>query len=209
MTDASPASPASQEDLAYVRRLAESGAMAPLVGGRFMAWWGLLVAIGWTAQHLAVNGEIGDGNRIYGIIWGSFAIAGLVGQLLLARSMPGKPGEGSAGNRASRVVWGAGAMAIVSMVAGVAVLAQQVGYDVFDWIVPVAFAVYACALIVTGALARERIATIAGYGAVLMVGLFTAFILDPNRYLIAAAGAALTVLLPGVLLMLREPRARG
>ena len=205
MTQASQTSP---DDLAYVRRLAESGAMAPLNGGRFMAWWGLLVTIGWTAQHLAINGVIGDGNTIFGIIWGSFAIAGLTGQLVLARAMPGKPGEGSAGNRASRVVWGAGAAAIVSMVIGVAILARQVGYEVFDWIVPVAFAVYACALIVTGALACERIAMIAGYGAVLMVGLFTAFILDPNRYLIAAAGAAATVLLPGVMLWLREPRAQ-
>lgn len=203
-----PASQTSPDDLAYVRRLAESGAMAPLNGGRFMAWWGLLVAIGWTAQHLAVNGAIGDGNTIFGIIWGSFAIVGMAGQLLLARAMPGMPGEGSAGNRASRVVWGAGAMAIVSMVVGVAILAQQVGYDVFDWIVPVAFAVYACALIVTGALACERIAMVAGYGAVLMVGVFTAFILDSNRYLIAAAGAAATVLLPGVLLWLREPKAQ-
>ena len=202
------ASQPSPDDIAYVRQLAESGAMAPLNGGRFMAWWGLLVAIGWTAQHFAVNGVIGDGSSIFGLIWGSFSVAGLTGQLLLARSMPGKPGEGSAGNRASRVVWGAGAMAIVSMVVGVAVLAGQAGYVVFDWIVPVAFAVYACALIVTGALARERIAMIAGYGAVLMVGIFTAFILDPNRYLIAAAGAAATVLLPGVPLMLREPRAQ-
>lgn len=205
MTHASQTSP---DDLAYVRRLAESGAMAPLVGGRFMAWWGLLIAIGWSAQHFAIHGVIGDGNTIFGMIWGSFAVVGLLGQWLLARAMPGKPGQGSAGNRASRIVWSAGAMAIVSMVVGVAILAQRVGYDVFDWIVPVAFAVYACALIVTGALAGERIATFAGYGAVLMVGLFTAVILDPNRYLIAAAGAAATVLLPGILLTLREPRAQ-
>jgi hypothetical protein len=197
---------ASQDDLSYLRRLSESGAHAPLNGGRFMAWWGLLVAAGWTAQHLAVNGMIGDeGGAIFGIIWGSFGVLGMLGQFVLARSMPGKPGEGSAGNRAARVIWGAGAAGILSMVIGVAVLAQTSGYAVFDWIVPVAFAVYACALIVTGALANERIALFAGYGAVLMIGLFTAFILDPNRYLVAAGGAALTVLLPGLLLLAREP----
>lgn len=205
MTQASQTSP---DDIAYVRRLAESGAMAPLVGGRFMAWWGLLIVLAWTAQHFAIHGRLGEGGGIFGIIWGSFAVAGMLGQLLLARAMPAKAGAGSAGNRAARIVWSAGATAILSMVVGVAILAQRAGYGVFDWTVPVAFAVYACALIVTGALASEKIAMIAGYGAALMVGLFTAFMLDPNRYLIAAAGAAATVLLPGVLLTLREPRAQ-
>ena len=198
------------EDIAYVRRLAESGASAPLIGGRFMAWWGLLVAGAWVAQHLAVNGMIGDGETIFAIIWGSFGILGLAGQIALSRSMTPKSGEGSAGNRASGVVWGAGALAIASMVIGAAVLASgPAGPAAFDWIAPVAFAVYASALIVTGALARERIATWAGYGAAAMVGLYTAFILDEDRYLIAAAGAAATVLLPGILLLLREPKAEG
>jgi hypothetical protein len=203
------ASQSSADDLAYVRHLAESGARAPLIGGRFMAWWGLLITTAWTAQHFAVNGVIGDGDTIFGIIWGSFGVVGMLGQILLARGMPAKAGAGSAGNRASRSVWAAGAFAIGAMVVGAILLASGgAGYKVFDWIVPVAFAVYACALIVTGSLAGEKIALAAGYGAVVMVGLFTAFILHPERYLFAAAGGAVTVLLPGVLLMLREPKAR-
>jgi hypothetical protein len=200
---------ASQDDLSYIRHLSESGARAPLIGGRFMAWWGLLVTLGWIAQHLAVNGVIGDGRTIFGIIWFTFGIVGSLGQMVLARGMPAKAGAGSAGNRASRIVWTAGAFAIVSMVIGAAVLAQSTSYQVFDWIVPVAFAVYAVALIATGTLAGERIVTIAGYGAVAAVGLYTAFILDPNRYLIAAAAAALTMLVPGLLLLAREPKAEG
>lgn len=200
---------AHQDDLAYVRQLAESGAQAPLIGGRFMAWWGLLVAAGWTAQHFAINGTIGDGSSIFGLIWFSFGIVGTLGQMLIARTMPEKAGAGSAGNRASRVVWLAGALAIVSMVIGVAFLARTAGFAVFDWIVPVAFAVYAVALIATGALADERIVMAAGVGAVAMVGLCAALILDPNRYLFAAGGAAATVLLPGLLLMLREPKAEA
>ena len=200
---------ATQDDLSYIRQLSERGARAPLIGGRFMAWWGLLIVAGWTAQHFAVNGIIGNGTTIFGVIWFSFGIVGTLGQIALARSMPAKAGAGSAGNLASRVVWAAGAFAIVSMVIGVAVLAQSTGYQVFDWIVPVAFAVYAVALIVTGTLASEKIVTVAGYGAVATIGLYTAFILDPNRYLIAAAAAGMTVLLPGVLLLAREPKAQG
>ena len=71
---------------------------------------------------------------------------------------------------------------------------------------PVAFAVYACALMVSGTLARSQVTRLAGVGAVIMVGLFTALILSPDRYLLAAAGVALTVLLPGLLLLRAEPR---
>jgi hypothetical protein len=204
------ASPSS--DIDYIRRLSESGARAPLLGGRFMAWWGLLVAVAYTAQHLALTGAIGDGKTIYGIIWASFGVIGMLGQMLLARTVAGKAGAGSAGNRASRSVWTAAACAIGSMVVGVLLLSARSGIygpATFDWIVPVAFAVYACCLIVTGSLAGDRITVSAGAGAVVMVGLFTAFILHPDRYLLAAAGGAATVMLPGLLLVAREPKAQA
>lgn len=204
------ASATSAEDIAYVRRLAESGARAPLTGGRFMAWWGLCLTLAYSAHSLALNGTIGDGRTIFGMIWLSFTVIAVGGQLLLARAMPAKAGAGSAGNRASRTVWTAGALAIGSMAIGAAIAARTgQGYQTFDWIVPVAFTAYACALIVTGSLAGEKIALFAGFGAVAMVGLFTSVILHPDRYWLAAGGVAATVLLPGVLLMLREPKARG
>ena len=197
----------AHEDLSYVRRLAESGAHAPLLGGRFMAWWGLLLTAAYIAHHLALAGAIGDGRTIYLLIWGAFGLFGLGGQLLLARSMPAKAGAGSAGNRASRIAWCAAGLAIASMVAGVTATAiGGAGPAAFDWIVPVAFAVYACALLVTGSLARSRITMIAGAGAIAMVGLFAALILSPDRYLLAAAGVFATVLLPGLLLLRAEPR---
>ena len=202
-----PAVDTAQEDLSYVRRLAESGAHAPLLGGRFMAWWGLLLTAAYVAHHLALAGTIGDGGTIYPLIWGCFGLLGLGGQLLLARSMPAKAGAGSAGNRASRIAWCTAGMAIAAMVGGVTAAAVRgAGPAAFDWIVPVAFAVYACALVVTGSLARSRITMVAGAGAIVMVGLFTALILSPERYLLAAAGVALTVLLPGLLLLRAEPR---
>jgi hypothetical protein len=197
----------THEDLRYVRQLAESGAHAPLLGGRFMAWWGLLLTAAYIAHHLALSGAIGDGRSIFAIIWIGFSVLGMAGQLGLARTMPAKAGAGSAGNRATRTVWTAAACAIGSMFVGCAAAAASgAGRMTFDWIVPVAFAVYACALIVTGSLARNRPTFAAGAGAVIMVGLFTAMILSPDRYLVAAAGAALTVLLPGLVLFRAEPR---
>ena len=195
------------DDIDYVRRLAESGAHAPLLGGRFMLWWGLCLTIAYVAHHFALRGTIGDGSSIFAIIWIGFAVAGVAGQLLLARTMRPKAGTGSAGNRASHPVWMAAAFSIVSMVVGTVIAAQRgAGPATFDWIVPVAFGVYASALIVTGTLAKDGITRAAGWAAAIMVGLFTAFILSPDRYLLAAGGVFLTVFLPGLLLRRAEPR---
>jgi hypothetical protein len=207
MTDSARA-PA--DDIDYVRRLAESGAHAPLLGGRFMLWWGLLLTAAYLAHHLALNGVIGDGDSIFAWIWAGFSIAGVLGQVVLVRGMPLKAGAGSAGNRAARSVWLAAPAAIASMVVGSAIAAGTgAGPAAFDWIVPVAFAVYACALVVTGSLARNRVTLAAGIGAVIMVGAFTAIILSPERYLLAAAGVAVTVFLPGLLLLLAEPKSQS
>lgn len=197
----------THEDLRYVRHLAESGAHAPLLSGRFLAWWGLLLTAAYIAHHLALTGAIGDGTTIFAIIWAGFSALGIAGQIVLVRSMPAKAGAGSAGNRASETIWIAGGGAIGSMFVGCAVAAGTgAGPAAFDWIVPVAFAVYSCALIVTGSLARNRPVLAAGIGAAVMVGLFTALILSPERYLVAAAGVALTVFLPGLALLKAEPR---
>ncbi|MDB5693536.1 MAG: hypothetical protein JWO81_2599 [Alphaproteobacteria bacterium] len=204
MTDAGQA---TDRDIDYLRQLAESGAHAPLLGGRFLTWWGLLLTIAYAVHHLALHRVIGDGNTIFAFIWIGFSVIGVGGQFVLARTIRRKAGSGSAGNRASRVVWVAGACSIVSMIVGSVIAANTgAGTGTFDWSVPVAFAVYASALIVTGSLARNRVALAAGGAAVLMVGLFTAMILSPDRYLLASAGVALTVLLPGLLLLRSEPR---
>lgn len=202
------ASQPGPDDIAYIRHLSESGARAPLIGGRFMAWWGFLLVVAYLAHHLAINGLIGDGRLIFGIIWGGFALLGISGQLILARTIAGKPGQGSAGNLAMRSVWAMGALSIGAMVAGSAVISGERlgGAWTWDFIVPVAFAVYACALGVTGSLAGNWLLKLAGLVSVVMVGLFTALIQQPERYLLVAAGVAVTVLLPGLLLMRSEPK---
>ena len=204
------ASQPSAEDIAYLRHLSESGARAPLVGGRFMAWWGFLLVIAYVAQNYAERGLLGDSNIVFAFIWGGFGLLGMTGQFVLARSIAGKPGQGSAGNLAMRSVWTAGAWSIGAMVVGTAFLSNgqplALGPHAWDFIVPVAFTAYACAMGVTGALAGSGLLKIAAAGAVLFVALFTALIRLPDRYLLVATAVALTVMLPGLLLMRGEPK---
>lgn len=195
------------EDIRFVKRLAEQGANAPLLSGRFMVWWGLLLSLAYFGHHCGLNGLLGPQKTIFAWIWLPFAVMGVVGHILLARTMPPKAGAGSAGNRAARSVWLAATCAIVSMVFGSAIAAETGARPAtFDWVAPVGFSVYACALIVTGSLSNNRVVTAAGVAAVAMVGLFTGMILSPDRYLVAAVGVVITVLLPGLLLLRSEPR---
>ena len=63
------ASPPSADDIAYIRHLSESGAKAPLIGGRFTAWWGFLLTVAYVGQHLIVTGVLTPPNRMLAIIW--------------------------------------------------------------------------------------------------------------------------------------------
>jgi putative Mn2+ efflux pump MntP len=205
------ASQPSADDIAYIRHLSESGARAPLIGGRFTAWWGLLLVVAYLGQHLVVTGVLTPPHIMLAIIWFGFGILGGLGQMVLARGIKDKPGTGSAGNLAVRAVWTAAAWSIVAMVVGTSLISKgnsnmAAGPHPWDFIVPVAFAVYACAQWVGGALVGNRMMKLAATGAILMVGLFTALSWWPDRYLLVAAGVALTVMIPGLLLVRAEPK---
>ena len=200
-------SAALQDDLRYVRDLAERGARAPLLGGRLMIWWGALLSVAYIVRHFALTGAFGPDTPVFALNWIVFGIVGAVGQVVLLRGLADKPGAGSAGNLASRSVWGAAGGAIGSGVGGiVAAVARGAPVSSFDWIVPIAFAVYGCALVVTSSLAGDRVVRAAGIGALVMVGLFSALHQWSDRYLLAAAGVMLTVMLPGILMVRAEPR---
>ena len=47
------------DDLAYIHDLAEAGQRAPLLGGRFLAWWGGLTMLAYIGQYLIVTGISG------------------------------------------------------------------------------------------------------------------------------------------------------
>jgi hypothetical protein len=181
-----------------------------LIGGRFTAWWGFLLILAYVGMHLVLKGFFAAPNIALAIIWFSFGLLGMIGQFVLARGMGGKPGAGSAGNLASRSVWTAAALSIGAMVVGSALLPNggdaAAGPHPFDFIVPVAFAVYACAQWVTGALAGNRMLKLAALGAIVTVGLFTALSRWPDRYLLVAVAVALTIMIPGLLLVRAEPK---
>ncbi|HIK63551.1 MAG TPA: hypothetical protein EYG02_00805, partial [Henriciella marina] len=78
----------ASDDLAYVRSLAEAGANAPLLGGRFLVWWGGLVTAAYIGHYLIITGMLGVGLDALGIMWTGFIVLGLGGYFLLAKAFP-------------------------------------------------------------------------------------------------------------------------
>ena len=195
------------EDLAYIRQVSEAASGAPLLGGRFLVFWGSLVAAAWAAQWAILSGAAGLGVQALGPMWLAFGVIGGLGQFALVRSAARKPGQGTTGNRVSTAVWTAGGFALFSY-AGAMIAAAALGradQAMLDTILAVAFAVYAMAFVATAA--ASGAAWLRGFAALSFAGAGTVpfFLGEPVLYLISAVVVFLVAAVPGVILLKREP----
>ena len=194
-------------DVEYMRNLAEAGQSAPLLGGRFSVLWGVLVSIATLSEWLILSHRVGVGADKIGLIWLATGLIGGAISVVLGRSLRGKPGFGSIGNRASQIVWSAGGGAIVVYVMGV-VAAVVTGKGVagdFDTIMPMAFCIYGVAYLTTAAMSGigfMKAAAGLSFVAALVTG---ALIHQPVVYLVATVFVFLTAVVPGLVMMRAEP----
>ena len=203
------ANPISSTDLDYLRGIAESGRRAPMLGGRFLTWWGALTALAYAGHYAIVSGAISGGGSALGWLWIGFMVLGMGGQFALQRTLsPGKPGAGSLGNRAERVVWQAAGFALFGYFVALIVKSALTGTaDMgFAYSLAVVFIVYGVSLMTTGVLGESAILQRAGLAALCLVPVAAWFAGTAASWLIASIGAALCVLLPGVLMLRNEPR---
>ncbi len=196
------------DDLAYVREIAESGASAPLLGGRFLVWWGALVTAAYFGHYAIWTGVAGLTPVALPILWTGFIVVGLGGYFLLGRLFPAdKPGASSAGNRVSANVWMASGFVLFSFFAGVTAKSYMDGAPSsgFAWSIPLVLGVYGISQLVSGLMSNTRWLVIAGYAAIGSVGVTCLLVDQAELYLVAGITAALTVLLPGILMVRDEP----
>lgn len=197
-----------KDDLDYVRDLAEGGARAPLLGGRFLAWWGAVVTLGYAGHYAIITGLAGLEPVTLAVFWPALIAIGLIGYFTLAAMMPQKPGAGSPGNRAERTVWMYAGSSIFAFFVGLIGSQLIFGTSVHpDASLPLVFAVYALAMGVTGKLAGERVLQVASMIALAAVALTAVFFGRTELYLMAAAAVFASVFLPGLVLLRREPQS--
>lgn len=200
--------PSMTSDLAYLKDLAEAGQNAPLLGGRFLAWWGGLATVGYVGHYLIATGLAGLEPIAFAYMWSGFMVLGLGGQFLMTRTFPAsKPGAASLGNKVSQTIWMGGGMVLFSFFAGVvlkSILQGQASIG-FIWSVPIVLAVYGLCQLTAGLLSNTRPLVLAGWGAIIGVGIATIFTGANTIWIIGAITVALTVFLPGIILMRGEP----
>ena len=194
--------------LAYVRDLAEAGQQAPLLGGRFLTFWGALISVAYFLHYAIAADLFGWPTVAYGWVWGAFIVVGLIGQAVLGYSLCNKPGSHSVGNRSEATVWMAGGFALFAYFGTLIIKSLVVGGPMpgFESSLPIVFAVYGVSLITSGIMGKQKILTYAGYGALAMLALAIWFDGTDFSWAVASLAAFVTVLVPGLVLLRQEPK---
>lgn len=195
------------DELNYIRDLAEAGQNAPLLGGRFLAMWGGLVALAYAGHFLVTTGAFGLEPSAYMFVWGAFAVVGGLGQFLLQRGAEKKPGQSSAANRVQGVLWTTAGFFMFAYFASL--IARMIftgtGAEGFYWSVPMVLGLYGIGQFVTGVISGQKALKFAGLAA--FAGVIAAVFMTGTEYiwLVGSVSAFIAVCLPGLMMMRAEP----
>lgn len=197
------------DDLDFVRQMAEEGAQAPNIGGRFGFLWGMVITVAlllhWTAFH--------DWSPIQPqhlmFTWIGSVLVGFVGQFMIGAGLSQKPGASSAGNRAGEAIWmilGPGFGFLFAGIA-IAVFVRDQSPMLFNMIMPAAFLAYAGAAGVSAALFRQKSQWVVAILCLVACFGTAALANTSEAYLIAAAGVFITQVIPGLRDLRSEPKS--
>ncbi len=197
------------QDLAYARTLAEEGRHAPLLGGSYLVFWGVLNAAAFSAHWGVLEGYVPYMNgAAFAAVWIAYGVIAGVGMFLLGQRTRQKPGLTSIGVRAESAMWRGAALAILAVSIGSIVrMIIESDSTAPNAIFGAAFALYGAALFGTAKLSQQGWLTAFAWLSFAVAGTLCLFANQNWAYLNAAIGSLLVLLAPGLVLMRREPSA--
>ena len=201
---------AERDNLAQLRRLAEEGRRAPLLGGRPLIAYGLAITLAAAFQAALLGGWVPLPSWVLALSWSApMVAAGWLG----ARGKRSAPV--TLANRVERQVWAAGGTVLALSAAAVLLFGMtwqgRLGpsaWAAFAAMPPLTFGVYAIALNASAA-AGDQLARLRPFVALSIAFLIGTVLLGPSieQLLALAAGALVCSVWPGVLLLRREGAA--
>lgn len=195
------------QDLAYARTLAEEGRHAPLIGGAYFVAFGVLLAICYVAQWAVLTESIGVPRSMIGAIWFGFGIIAPISSYVLSRRVRLLPGGAAIPNRVDRYIWQAVTFAILTVV--VATIARVIvfnDYNAPDAIVAAGFGLYGVAIYAAATIGGHAWLRSFAFIAWLVSGALWFFIHEPWTYLLSAAASVVVLIIPGLIMLQREPK---
>ncbi|MEM6412147.1 MAG: hypothetical protein AAF683_11495 [Pseudomonadota bacterium] len=201
--------PSLADDIAFARAMAEEGATAPTLSGRFAIMWSAITIVGFLTHWAIADNVIPVDISLVGFVWLAVGIIGGIGTAILCYSLREKPGQFTAGNKAEAAGWPVIGVIVFGMAfaIGIGVAFRDQPPVLFDMIIPMAFGFYA----VMTALSVKLFGTRSGRWRVALAAIIaimsSALVGLPELYLIAAAGIVFTQLIPGFSALRAEPKA--
>lgn len=197
------------DDLAYLSALARSGEDAPLLGGRFLVWWAGLTSLVILSHWAILMGYAPFGAAALWPLWLGYIVIASIGSVVLGFTIRNKPGQGAPANRTESAVWQSAGAGIGVIFLGVAVGVQSglLPEIYFNVLLPVALAAYGVAWMTVARVSRQSGLYTPALLAFCGAGAGMAFAAGHWVYPVSALALLGSSLLPGFLLLRREPRS--
>ena len=198
--------PHAQDDIAYIRALAQEGRHAPPLNGPFLVAAAVIFGGASVAQWAIQSGLINVSPWAQLWVWLAAGAAFAVALAFLIRNVKSKPGASTVRNEAIGVAWSG----VGYLIFTVWLSMMAVGFSTGDWtpmrLMPsLVFAAYGTAWVVAAAMSGLKwmnlVALVSFGGAVLFGALsHTVWV-----YLVFAGMLMAVALIPGLILMRQEP----
>ena len=195
-----------KDDIAYMKTLADAGANGPLLGGSVLVAAGLIFGAASIIEWMMAAGIVGFGGVGHLYLWGAAGILFMVVLFALIGRQRRRAGSQSPANRAFSNAWMGVGMGIFSMSIALTLLIMQTGSELPALIFPsLIFAMYGSGWAVSAAMSGEKWLWAVAIGGWMAAPAMATLAGRPEMWLAYAAGIFLLALVPGAVLMRREP----
>ena len=195
-----------KDDIAYMKALADAGANGPLLGGSVLVAAGLIFGTASIIEWMMAAGVVAAGGIAHLYLWGTAGIAFSITLFVLIRRQRGRAGVMSPSNRAFGNAWMGVGLAIFSMSIALTLLMIQTGSELPALVFPsLIFAMYGAGWAVSAAMSNQKWLWVPAFGGWIAAPVIALVAGQPEMWLVYGAGILLLALVPGAVLMRRDP----
>jgi len=198
--------PSPQDDIAYIRAMAEEGRNTPVLGGGILIAAGAIFGLASLLHYAIVGGLIAVEPIAYSYVWIGAMVVFFLALIGLKSKIRGRPGSRSAVNRAVGAGWMGVGLGIFVMALSIAVLSFKLRSEVPTYLFPsLIFALYGAGWAVSATMSGQKWQWWLAIGGWVGAPAIAALIGTPLLWLGYAAGLVLLALIPGLILVRQEP----